>query len=82
MPSQEVHAPGHALNDYLATCERILDAYAHNNISWSTMFDQREQAVARLNGQLVDHFLVRAHNRRVQPGPDGQRRDVRAEAGR
>jgi hypothetical protein len=81
MPPQEILAPGTALNDYMHSCEQLLDHYVHGNISWSTLFDRHQAAVARLNGQLADRFLIRAHNRRVNSNPDGPPRDVRAEAG-
>jgi hypothetical protein len=80
MPHENTPAPGTALNAYLEACERLLDAYKNHQISWSTMFDRRDQAVAKLNGQLVDHFLIRAHNRRELSSPAGERRDVRSQA--
>lgn len=63
-PTLGTPSPGQNLQSYLSACEQALDWYAKSKVSWSEMMDLREQAAARLNGHLVDHFLVRAHNRR------------------
>ena len=63
MAKQDIPAPGWAVNEYLKACDRILDAYAHGEIVWATLLDQRAAAAARLSGLLADHFLIRAHNR-------------------
>lgn len=55
-------APGHALNRYLQDCQDALDHFKQGQLSWAELMDIRQQANARLDGQLVDHFLVRAHN--------------------
>lgn len=55
-------APGHALNLYLQRAQDALDQYKKGQLSWAELMDTRQQANAHLSGQLVDHFLVRAHN--------------------
>jgi hypothetical protein len=61
-PQDPVPAPGRSLNVYQTKIQDLLDAFKKGELSWAEMMDRREQAVAQLNGRLIDHFLVRAHN--------------------
>jgi hypothetical protein len=82
MAKQDTPAPGWAVNEYLNACERILDRYAHGEIVWATMLDERAAAAARLSGLLADHFLIRAHNRQDLVARRANSRRRREEAGR
>ena len=81
MSSTSLKSPGQALQDYLNACELALGWFRKGKYSWAELLDLQAQAARRLNGQLADHFLARAHNsealrsegQQAAPAPDTAR---------